>query len=224
VGSLRRVARLGGTALIVAGTLGLGWVLLVWQWQDPFTALYTHREQARLGKAYEHRAIAFASHARVSPGASRSRIALLARRYRASLAPGDPIGRLDVGRLGLDMVVVQGTDPEPLRKGPGHYVGSYLPGQGELVYIAGHRTTYLAPFAHIDRLEAGDRILFELPYGTFLYRVTGHRVVPADDLDVLRSRHREQLILQACHPRFFASHRYLVYAQLRSYRPPGSAS
>jgi LPXTG-site transpeptidase (sortase) family protein len=125
-----------------------------------------------------------------------------------------------VKRLGLDMVVVQGTDVDSLRKGPGHYAGTHLPGQGELVYIAGHRTTYLAPFAHIDRLSGGDRIIFELPYGTFVYRVTGHRIVPADDLSVLQSHHREELILQACHPRFFASHRYLVDARLLSYRPP----
>jgi sortase A len=218
---MRRAARLTGAVLVAAGTLGLAWALLVWQWQDPFTALYTHREQARLAKAYDHRAIAFGSHSRAPAGASQRQIALEARHYRASLVPGDPVGRLKIQRLGLDMVVVQGTDHDSLRKGPGHYVGTYLPGQRELVYIAGHRTTYLAPFSHIDALADGDRVTFELPYGTFVYRVTGHRIVPADDLAVLRSHHREELILQACHPRFFATHRYLVFARLRSYRPPG---
>jgi len=65
---------------------------------------------------------------------------------------------------------------------------------------------------------------FELPYGTFLYRVAGHRVVRADDLSVLQSHHREELTLQACHPRFFATHRYLVLARLRSYLPPSRAA
>lgn len=217
---MRRAVRLTGTVLVAAGALGLAWVLLVWQWQDPFTALYTHRQQARLAKAYDHRAIAFVTHSRPAARPSPRQIALEARRYRASLTPGDPVGRLRVSRLGLNMVVVQGTDHDSLRKGPGHYIGTYLPGQGELVYVAGHRTTYLAPFAHIDRLSGGDRIVFELPYGTFVYRVTGHRIVPADDLAVLQSHHREELILQACHPRFFATHRYLVLARLDSYRAP----
>ena len=87
-----------------------------------------------------------------------------------------------------------------------------MPGQGQLVYIAGHRTTYLAPFSHIDRLRTGDRITLEMPYATFVYRVTGHRIVTADDLSVLRTHGREQVELQACHPRFFATHRYIVYA------------
>jgi len=79
--------------------------------------------------------------------------------------------------------------------------------------VAGHRTTYSAPFSHIDRLRRGDRVSVRVPYATFVYRVTGHVVVPADDLDRLRSRGREVLALQACHPRFFASHRYIVYAR-----------
>jgi sortase A len=88
-----------------------------------------------------------------------------------------------------------------------------MPGEGHLVYVAGHRTTYSAPFSDIDDLEPGDRIVVELPYGTLEYRVTQHEIVRADELRVLRSRGREVLALQACHPRFFASHRYIVYAR-----------
>jgi sortase A len=87
-----------------------------------------------------------------------------------------------------------------------------MPGQGELVYIAGHRTTYSAPFSHIDELKPGDRVTLRVPYATFVYRVTGHVVVAAEDVGRLRSKHREVLALQACHPRFFASQRYIVYA------------
>ena len=98
---------------------------------------------------------------------------------------------------------------------------TYLPGEGRLVYIAGHRTTYLAPFSHIDAIHRGDYIRLEMPYATFTYRATGHRIVPADDLNVLRSPDHELLELQACHPRFFATHRYIVYAKLVSVRPRG---
>lgn len=81
-----------------------------------------------------------------------------------------------------------------------------------LVYIAGHRTTFLAPFSHIERLEKGDSVRLEMPYATFVYRISRHRIVRADDLSVLRSPRHELLELQACHPGFFASHRYIAYA------------
>jgi sortase A len=205
---MRRIARLGGTLLVAAGLLTLVWVIVVWRWQDPFTAIYTHFEQSRLSHEYEQRARAFDAQV-----ASRN-LASEAAAYRQALRRGDPVGRLEIARLGLNMVVVQGTDEGSLRKGPGHYIPSALPGQGQLVYVAGHRTTYLAPFADIDHLRIGDPIRFVLPYGTFTYRVTRHFVVAASDLAVLRNRHREILRLQACHPRFFATHRYIVDAKL----------
>ena len=80
------------------------------------------------------------------------------------------------------------------------------------MYIAGHRTTFLAPFSHIERLKKGDSVRLEMPYATFVYRISGHRIVRADDLSVLRSPRHELLELQACHPRFFATHRYIAYA------------
>jgi sortase A len=111
------------------------------------------------------------------------------------------------------MLFVEGTDSESLKKGPGRYRKSFLPGEGELVYIAGHRTTYAAPFSRIDRLRRGDLVVVEVPYGTFRYRITGHRIVKANEVSVLRSRHSEVVALQACHPRFFASHRIIAYAK-----------
>jgi sortase A len=130
------------------------------------------------------------------------------------------------------MVVVNGTDAGTLKKGPGRDPRTFMPGEGELVYVAGHRTTYSAPFSDIDDLRAGDRVTVRLPYATFVYRVTGHVVVPANDIARLRSRGREVLALQACHPRFFASHRYIVYASPvelvprggRTYRLPREAA
>ena len=117
------------------------------------------------------------------------------------------------------MVVVDGTDETSLEKGPGRDLVSYMPGENRLVYIAGHRTTFLAPFSHIDAIRPGDAIRLEMPYATFVYRMTTHRIVPADDLSVLRSPNHEELELQACHPRFFATHRYIVYAKLVSETP-----
>jgi sortase A len=228
---VRRFTRIAGALLIAAGVLTLAWVVLVWRWEDPFTALYTHVQQTRLSSTYQQRVAAFQP--RVARGSDlarlRRQIASEARNYRRTLRAGDPIGRLRISRIGLKMVVVQGTDHESLKKGPGHYVESGLPGEGRLVYIAGHRTTYLAPFAAIDRIRAGDSITFELPYGTFTYRVTRHYIVGDNDTGVLEDhiledRGAELLRLQACHPRFFATQRYLVDARLIGVRPRGGAA
>ena len=152
------------------------------QWQDPFTALYTHFEQARLSRTYERRAAEFHPHlAPADLGSSKRRVAADARIYARTLKEGDPVGRLRIGRIGLNMVVVQGTDDSTLKRGPGHFIGSGLPGEGRLIYIAGHRTTYLAPFADINDIRIGDYVNFEVPYGDFTYRVTRHYIVPATE-------------------------------------------
>jgi sortase A len=129
------------------------------------------------------------------------------------MRPGTPVGQLRIPRLALDTILVDGTDAASLKKGPGVFRGDGLPGEGRLVYVAGHRTTYGAPFGHIERLKRGDKVTIQVPYGTFVYAVTRYRIVTRDDVAVLRSYGGEQLILQSCHPRFSASHRFLVYAQ-----------
>jgi sortase A len=213
---MRRAVRTLGNLLILAGIGLLLWAFAVWRWEDPFTGLYTRYEQHQLEEEYEELFAGF----RVVPTAKRpslaataQRLAVAARRYRASSQRGDAIARLRVPRLALDAIVVNGTDTRSLKKGPGRYIGTFMPGEGQLVYVAGHRTTYGAPFSEIDRLRAGDRITVELPYATFTYAVTRHVIVRSTQLSVLQSRGRELLALQACHPRFFASHRYIAYAR-----------
>ena len=225
--STRRIVRVTGTVMLAAGVAVLVWVLVVWRWQDPFTALYTTWKQHQLSQSYEKRAQVFRlpdpkSKAAAAPGVTAAQIRAQARRYRLASKRGQAIGRLRVPRLGLNMVVVDGTDHDSLTKGPGLDRRTYMPGEGQLVYIAGHRTTYLAPFAHIERMKAGDPISLEVPYGTFRYRVFTHRIVRSDDLAVLESHGREIVELQACHPRFFASQRYIVIARLMQIDPRGA--
>jgi sortase A len=215
-----RVAlRASGALLVLGGVLVLAWVVAVWQWQDPITLVLNKREQAKLASAYEAR-VALVQPKPVPTPAKPTAAELAARyrrsavAYRRSTGVGDPIGRLVVPRLGLNVVVAYGTDTETLKKGPGLHPPTWFPGQGLLTYVAGHRTTYGAPFSHIDKLERGDRVTFELPYGTFRYVITGHRIVRANQLEVLKPRGREEIALQACWPRFFASHRYIAYAKL----------
>ena len=222
---MRKTLRIFGSLLIVAGVLTLAWVVLVWRWEDPFTAAYTHFQQSRLARTYDRQAETYRP--RLTHGnlvSMQRQIAGEARAYRHTLQAGDPIGRIRIGRIGLKMVVVQGTDHESLKKGPGHYTGSTLPGEGHLIYVAGHRTTYLAPFAAIDKIRTGDYIRFELPYGTFTYRATRHYVVASDAVNALKDTGTEILRLQACHPRFFATHRYLVDAKLVGVAPRGGSA
>jgi sortase A len=223
---MRRWVRLLGTVLVVLGVLTLVWAAVVWQWQDPFTALYTTWRQHQLTSQYDKRVEAFT--ATPIPGTSvaaeKRGIARDARRYRLESHRGQAIGRIRVPRMGVNMILVNGTDHDTLKKGPGRDLRTFMPGESRLVYVAGHRTTYLAPFSHIDRLKPGDRITIEVPYGTFIYSVTHHRIVKATDLSVLRSPRYELLELQACHPRFFASHRYIAYARLTRVEPRGAAA
>ncbi|SRR5581483_7790176 len=205
--------------LIGAGVLVLAWVIVVWRWQDPFTALYTHWQQDKLGHALNHEFAAFAPLRAAAGIAESDAIAAEAARFRKSTHAGEAIGRIVIGRIGLRMVLVDGTDEASLKKGPGRDLRSYMPGQHRLVYIAGHRTTYLAPFSHINDIRPGDYIRLEMPYATFTYRATRHRIVLANDMSVLRSPRHELLELQACHPRFFATHRYIVYAKLVAVKP-----
>jgi sortase A len=232
--------RFVGTSLVVLGIGAVAWTIVVWQWQDPFTALYTMYQQHKLAGRY-HKIVkqyhpllvqraqqARTHHAGVSVAEERKLIRRDAIRYHDKIRQGAPLGRIKVRRLGLNIVLVTGTDHDSLTKGPGWDMRTYVPGEGKLIYIAGHRTTYLAPFAHIDSLRAGDLVRLEVPYGTFVYRVRNHVIVPADDLARLRSSNRpagvppgEVVALQACHPRFFATHRYIVYAALVRVVPKG---
>ena len=216
---MRRLGRVAGLGLATVGVLALVWVVVVWRWEDPFTALYTmwqqHRLEARLHREFKD----------YGPRPGNGRVLLnedaqargvqsAATRLRRTATTGQPIGRIVVPRLGLNMILVNGTDEASLTHGPGRDLRSYMPGQNRLVYVAGHRTTYLAPFSHIDAIRPGDPITLEMPYATFVYRAVRHVIVPATDLAVLRSPKHELLALQACNPRFFATQRYIVYARL----------
>jgi sortase A len=215
-----------GTLLLVVGIGVLAWAATVYLWKDPFTTAYTAYEQRRLESNLDRQFETWRpapelvarpgkpKPARPKPAPRRhDDLSREAKRFRLASEDGDAIARLHVPRLDLDIVVVNGTSSGDLRRGPGRHTETYMPGEGKLVYVAGHRTTYGAPFSQINELEPGDSISVELPYGKVEYRVTKHLIVDDNDLSVLESDGREELVLQACHPRFFASQRYLVYAR-----------
>lgn len=218
---MKRFARIAGTLMIVAGVGALAWAVTVWQWQDPLTATLNHFDQRALSKSFDRRLDEGRPDGTAAAVDVRKALQRHALEWRRASKRGDAVARLRIPRLGLTVVIVNGTDPETLKRGPGRYLGSAMPGEGELVYVAGHRTTYGAPFSRIDKLRQGDRVFVELPYATIEYSITGHRIVAATELSALRSKGYEQLALQACHPRFFATQRYIAYAKPVQVSAPG---
>jgi sortase A len=217
--AIRRVLRWFSHILLALGVLAFVWTFVIWKWGDPVTALYTRYEQHQLAKQYVKRvARVEKTLPKVAPTisipAEERQIAKEAATYRADSKTGEAIGRLTIKRLHLNMILINGTDEGSLMRGPGRDQRTYMPGQHQLVYIAGHRTTYLAPFADINDMKNGDLVTVSVPYGTFTYRVYNSVIVPATDVARLKTFGKDVVILQACHPRFFATHRYLVYARL----------
>jgi sortase A len=236
---LRRTLRWLGAVLIASGAALVIWTATVMLWEDPVTNLYTSYRQHSLADAFEERVDSWRLRPSVTgtaadtesprPGAVRTtptepgppprplkpgELRLAAAAYHREAAEGSAIARVTIPRLGLRVIVVNGTSSDDLRAGPGRHLQTAMPGEGRLVYIAGHRTTFGAPFARIDRMQPGDEVRVEVPYATLTYRVTGHTIVDDNDLSVLAPGSSERLALQACHPRFFASQRYIVWARL----------
>jgi sortase A len=224
---MRRVLRDISSILILSGLLLLidGGVTLIWQ--EPVTAAIALLRSANVNRRFLSYTSApltrFQTRTLRTIKVSRQRIAYLAREDLARIHNGDAIGRIDIPRLGNAYNVIQGTDEGDLESGPGHYPTTALPGMGQTVGIAGHRTTYLAPFRFINDLRPGDRIVVTMPYGIFTYAVTRHQIVLPTDVAVVRDVGYDQLVLSACNPIYSAAQRYIVYARLRHVVPKGPA-
>ena len=214
---MRRALRALSSVMMVAGTLLIADAVLTVVWQEPVTALLAKIRQGELGddlRDLERQAPSRAEREALARlRESRARIAFRARALRRRLEPGRGIGRIRIPDAGANYVVVEGTDPGPLRKGPGHYPRTPLPGLPGTVGIAGHRTTYGAPFRDLDRLGRGDEITVEMPYARFTYRVERTRIVAPTATWVVRRAGYDRLVLTACHPKYSAAKRIAVFAR-----------
>jgi sortase A len=219
----RRALRTLSTVLIVVGVILLADAAVTLLWQEPVSAVYSHVEQGRLDDRLdelEHVPLAPAERRALERIPDRSRrLAFRARAFKRRLQPGDPAGRIEMPAIGVSNVFVEGTGAGDLRKGPGHYPATPLPGEHGTVAIAGHRTTYGAPFRRVDQLDRGDRIELRMPYGRFLYRVERTRIVPPTELSVTDRVDHDRLVLSACHPLYSAAQRIIVFARLDSAAP-----
>ena len=217
-GRLRGSLHALSTVLIVSGVLLLADAGLTIVWQEPLSAAYNALQQSRLSDdldddlgrlgptPLERRAL------RSLPGAE-SQVAFAARALDRKVGPGQPIGRIDIPRLGLSKVIVQGTDADSLQKGPGHYPDQPMPGAPGTVAIAGHRTTYGAPFRTVDKLRAGDEIELAMPYARVRYEVEKTQIVLPSATWVTGPAGYDRLVLTACHPLYSAEKRIVVFAK-----------
>jgi sortase A len=195
---IRVVLRFVASVMMVSGVLLISDAVVTLAWQEPVSAYFSERQQVKLEKAL------------IDPPE---------RVVRKEPLPGDALGKLLIPSIGVSEYVVEGTDADNLRKGPGHYPETPLPGQRGTSAIAGHRTTYGAPFRELDKVKKGDRILVELPYGTFVYRVERTQIVDDSALWVTKKVGHDRLVLTACHPLYSAAQRVVAFARLTDRRP-----
>jgi sortase A len=214
---MRRALRGLSSVLIATGVLLVLDAVLTVVWQEPVTAIYAKVRQNQLGGDLDK-----INKAPLSPGdrsvlrvlrSNDQRIAFLARSMRRHLSDGQAIGRLKIPHIHANYVMVEGTDAGSLRKGPGHYPATPLPGMPGTVGVAGHRTTYLAPFNKLDKLRPGDVVRTEMPYAVVTYRVEQTRVVKPTAVWVIRRVAYNRLVLTACHPKYSAAERIVVFAR-----------
>jgi sortase A len=225
---MRRALRALSSVLIVTGALLVIDALLTVVWQEPVTALYAKVHQNELGGDLRKldRAPVTRAEARALRAlhADSERIAFLARSLRRHLRDGQAVGRIRIPHIHASYVVVEGTDGAALRKGPGHYPDTPLPGMPGTVGVAGHRTTYLAPFNELDKLRKGDEVQLQMPYALVTYRVEQTRIVPPTAVWVTKSVGYGRLVMTACHPKYSAAKRIAVFARQVSETPRGAGA
>jgi sortase A len=209
-------------ALITAGLVILADVGATLLWREPVSSIYASTRQHDAEAALNDLQRDFPTRSDVRAVAKvhnpRAKVRALAARFARRVDEGDPIGRIAMPSIGVDIVVVEGTSTSDLTQGPGHYPQTPFPGQPGTTAIAGHRTTYLAPFRHLDSLASGDGIEVQTPYATLDYRVQSTRVVQPTDVGILDPAGYQRLVLTACHPLYSASERIVAFARLERIR------
>jgi sortase A len=226
--NMRNVLRTLSTVLIISGVLLLVDAGLTVAWQEPVSAIYARVTQDRLDGDLDKLEM-------VAPTPLEQRVlkkleknparrsAFLARSLKRKRKEGEAAGRIRIPAIGVKYVVVDGTSPNSLRKGPGFFPEAPWPGAKGTVAIAGHRTTYQAPFRKVDKLKKGNRIIVDMPYGRFTYVVESKRIVKPDALWVIQRKSYDRLVLSACHPLYSAAKRIIVSSRLVKSEPRGPA-
>ena len=194
---MRHALRSLSTVLIVAGALLLADAATTLLWQEPLSALYGRIQQGKLEdrlSALEKAPLAAVDQRALRQLDASRRLAFAARALARRSDDGAPLGRIRMPSIGV-----------------------------AAVFVAGHRTTYGAPFHDVDDLRRGDRIELDMPYGRFTYRVERTRIEPPTATEVTDRVGYDRLVLSACHPRYSAAKRIVVFARLTAAEPRGAA-
>jgi len=217
---MRRVLRIISISLITAGLVILTDVGMTIAWQEPVSSIYGSVKQGQAADELERLEEAFPSagdlEALQDSNGVREKARALAESFAGAVDTGQGIGRIAIPSIDIDTVLVNGTDTETLQRGPGRFPETAFPGQDKTIGIAGHRTTYGAPFRHIDDIEVGDDVLVEMPYAAFTYEVSKTEIVDPSNIGVVDDVGHERVVLTACHPLYSAAQRYAVFAELES--------
>jgi sortase A len=224
-----RVVGAIGRFMMRAGVL----VLLFVAYQLWGTGLATHQAQDRLKSEFNDQLATSTTTTELPPTSPSNTPPATAPADLPVPANGDPIGRIRIPSIGVDFMAIQGVDISDLKEGPGHFPQTPLPGQPGNVALAGHRTTYLAPFNRLDEIRPGDDITFETVQGTFTYKVdaqpaapgdepSGHFIVKPSQIEILEQGDTNKVTLMACNPKYSARERIVVTGTLTS--PPAPAT
>jgi sortase A len=210
---LGRVVHALAVLMVAFGALVVTDAFVTLFWQEPITALLAAGNRGEVN----HQLDAMLQAAQAQQARQRLTRQMVARDAAAldlQTPDGHAIGRIRIPRIGISFTVVQGEDEGALERGPGHYPQTPLPGAAGhwTVGIAGHRTTWLAPFRNIDQLRRGDRIFLTMPYARFTYVVERTIIVLPTDHTVFAAVGYNRLALSACNPPFSAAQRIIVYA------------
>lgn len=221
-----RAIRVLSTVLLLVGVAIVTDVVATLIWEEPLSSIWARIQQDRLAgqvsRAEKQAPTVGQQHALARLHTDPQRIGLLARALKRSAPIGSGVGRLSIPSLGVSYLLVNGTDTQSLVKGPGIYPQTPFPGTpAKTTAVAGHRTTFLAPFRHVDRLRPGQAIRIQMPYGDFTYAVEKTRIVLPTDFSIIRPVGYQRLVLSACDPPFSAAKRIIIYARLMQDHPRG---
>lgn len=200
---MRRIVGGVGRGLVTIGIL----ILLFVAYQLWGTGIYESRQQSRLKSEFSEELARAKAQQRRATATSTTL-------PQAPPADGQPVGLIRIPKIGVERAVIQGITTQDLRMAPGHYPATPMPGQLGNAAIAGHRTTYGAPFNRLDELVAGDAIIVTTLAGTFHYTMTQQLVVSPKEVFVLDATPNATLTLTTCHPKFSASQRLVVQGVL----------
>ena len=230
LGPVRRTVREVGLALITAGVV----ILLFVAYQLFGTNITEANNQAALQRSFASQLRAHApgpsttptTAPQGAPARGGGDAPTVGAAPAVSAPPGGAIDHLVIPRIGVNQYLVEGTGEASLSRGPGHYAGTAYPGQKGNAGIAGHRTTYGAPFYRLNELAVGDDIYFTDTTGArFRYQVDqAPFVVAPDDVAVLDPTPAATLTLTTCNPRFSATSRLIVKARLVGLPAPVTAT